>query len=287
MPCDCEACKLEVVPAGTKFECPGHGCTEKQTAQEYLKALVMGAERVHGVEGSFDVDYHSTPRDNDYFDLKRDNTCGYEIATPPVEGRHVMKAFGPLLSKLEEAAKEHGIEFVDKRCGLHCTFDVQDVGVRGVKQILFTALRHQAALVGTQPAYRKNNDTCKFVQGGMALKKAIAREKELSPKGTKANIPPLKDKHYFANFMKVKDRGLIEFRFGGATTDPAKVEAFGVLLECLIDASLRRPAICITNNRKRRLYEEIIKPYEGDERVRKAWKGVLEPELEKAELARV
>lgn len=311
-PCDCLACQIELGVKEKKFQCPGHGCftpkkKKRQQSRAYeafepadLEARDLGTPGaaldwlndtvIKAVDGQFAVKgefrgHRTTPRDNDYWDLKTDGSCGYEIATPPVEGEDVEIAILPVVKAIQMEEQRHGGKRVmDNKCGLHCTFDVRDVGVRGAKKILLMALRHQAALIGTQPAYRKNNQYCKFIQRHPKLKKVLAGVRRPE---TMAMEPATKDRYNFINLSKVYNGlGLIEFRFGGATTEPKQVEAYGVLLECLIEAALRRPKVSAASDRKKKLYQEVIEPFLGDERVKRAWKETLGPALEAAELAR-
>lgn len=294
--CDCEVCRAEQ-PAAVGWKCPGHSCLEMNSGdpRTLLLKVVKRAAAAAGfrTHGNF-TDWRKTERDNEFFDLKTDRSCGYEIATPPVTGKMVEKMLGPVLAALGNLEQMHKTSFATQRCGLHCTYDVQDLGLRGIKQILFTVSRHQAALVGTQPAYRRGNQFCKFLPG-MDHPTGTARErcgcvkcsvsKSTTFESSAWQIPALADHHALVDVAKGK-HGLVEFRFGGATLDLKEIQAYSVLGECVIDASITRPEVSASNNRKRRLYEEIIAPYLKDSRVVEAWEEVLKPRLEKGELAR-
>lgn len=289
--CDCLACRREARGEKKKWTCPGHHCAEGPGASTgFLRRVVEKGAKHFPVEGDF-MHHHTTERDNAFWDLKRDGSCGYEIVTPPIEGGNFGRVIAPLVAAIREEEKRHKLEFMSDKCGLHCTFDVKDVGSRGIKQILFTVVRHQAALVATQAPYRKGNQFCKFIQGGVDFKKVVAKMGSMRRPGMEGQKTMLLERCSHYNLMNltkvVGGKNLIEFRFGGATTDPAQMEAFGVLLECLIDAALNRPKIEVTNNRKRRLESEVIMPYMKDERVQRAWEKYLLPNLEKAELARI
>jgi len=280
--CGCESCNAEKkVKEGGARKCPGHSCAERGTSQ-YLTEIVKNSVEFHEVQGDFSQ-HRRTPRDNEFWDLKTDSSCGYEIATPPLTGGVVEKVVGPVVKALQAEAELHKIEFVGNACGLHVTFDVQDVGARGIKQVVFTMLRHQAALVGTQAGYRRGNEACPFLQNGKDTRREVATVPNI-----KRQLPGRINNRGVMNLSKVQHGSdLIEFRYGGASLDIKEIAAFGVLNECLIQASLHRPEICITNNRKRRLFEEIVKPYIGDKRVEEAWEAVLEPRLKESTLGRV
>ena len=100
------------------------------------------------------------------------------------------------------------------------------------------------------------------------------------------NNPPgfMGDKHKVVNFTKVAKYKLVEFRFGGMTTNLEELLAFGTLAECMVAAG-RRPKYSETGERKKKFYEEVIEPFVDDKRVRDAW-GVLNERLKKADLGR-
>ena len=279
--CNCEICTAERGDeAVAKPVCPGHSCTA-DGLEKYLTDIVKASAEFHGVEGDFRR-HRRTPRDNDFWDLKTDSSCGYEIATPPLEGDLVESVIGPVVKAFQKEEELHRAKFLSNACGLHVTFDVQDVGSRGIKQIVFTVLRHQAALVGTQPEYRRNNRACPYLRTGKGTRRELAKVKNL-----KRELPPEMGDRGLLNLTKVQHGSdLIEFRYGGASLDIKEIAAFGILNECVVQASLMRPEVCITNNRKRRLFEEIVKPYIKDVRVQEAWEGVLAPRLKTADLWR-
>lgn len=283
--CNCIACQVESGKAKDPWECPGHPCCESGETHRYLKDLVVtGARGGYAVQGGFDR-HRNTPKDNDFWDLKTDGSCGFELVTPPMSGEEVPEVLGPVLRKLNESEKLHKTSFIDNHCGLHVTFDVNSVGTRGLKRILFTTLRHQEALVGTQPAYRKNNQFCKPIKPQNGLKKGIAGTVGLEQLKRAGHNIGLDGKYYLINLGKAfNGGGLIEFRFGGATTDAKVMDAFGILCECLIDAALTRPKVTTLKDIKERFFEEIIKPFLSDRRVKRAWESVLYPQLAKVTL---
>jgi hypothetical protein len=281
--CNCKICVREAQTAtAKKLVCPGHPCwrPELGRASEYLAGLVIGS----GIKttGSFE-NWRRTPRDNNYWDLKTDSSCGYEIATPPWTGEAAERELRKGLAPLVELERMHpGWKVQDDRCGLHCTIDVGDQGLRGIKRILLLAARHQSALLGTQPRYRWNNINCrKFGEawlgtvGSPGFKRRVTYLQTMD--GLREIVP---EKYFLVNTKKFQDgEGLLEFRFGGASVQWERVAAYGVLVECLVQAAIERPVVVETGDRKKRLYKEIIEPYIKDRRVQAAWEGVLWPML--------
>ncbi len=283
--CNCVACELEQKVKPKPWECPGHPCMEGRDSARMLRNLVVdGAKGGYAVEGAF-TNHRNTPKDNNYWDLKTDGSCGYELVTPPMQGEEVSEVLAPVLAKINEVEYKHRLVFVDNSCGLHVTFDVQSVGTRGLKRILFSTLRHQAALIGTQPAYRKGNGYCRPIAAGMSVKKTLARATGMKKFSDAGRGMGLDAKYHLINIGKaLRGSGLVEFRFGGASTSVREIEAFGVLCECLIDSALNRPHISDSKDARIRLYKEVIEPYISDRRVKESWESVLYPKLAKAKL---
>lgn len=289
-PCDCKLCLKEKAasekPDAVKLVCPGHPCLEQAHESPTFLAKFLTDAGV-ACHGSFE-NWRRTPRNNDYWDLKTDSSCGYEIATPPWRGavtRDMLENGLKGLVQLEAAHK--GWLLQDDACGLHVTFDISDQGLRGVKRILLMAVRHQSAMLGTQPKYRWNNRNCqKFGEvwlGTMNSPGLKRRITYIQSAGRLQEVVP--EKYFLINTKKFADgEGLLEFRFGGATVDAAKIAAYGVLVECLIQSAIERPAMVDTSDRKKRLYQEIIKPYIADRRVQEAWETVLWPALQDVQL---
>lgn len=304
-PCACEICAEE---RGDKLLCPGHGCVgigaAYPTIQQYMLSVVRTVIPAGKMKGAFNT-YSHTPRDNDYWDLKTDSTCGYEIASPPMRGPDFTKVMGPMLRALNEQEALHNIPFVNERCGLHVTFDVSDLTIRDIRKVLLATIKHQAALLGTQPPARTGNVNCQYYR---ETKRLAVKEgnvvKELGrimlPRRQAASMAKLEDltaheigigaRRMLLNLHKFSNQRLIEFRFGGPTTNLGQMEAFSVMLECLIEAALTAPFVTPADakpDRKKRFYEEIIKPFTSDERVARAWENVLQPALKDAKLLTV
>jgi hypothetical protein len=283
-PCDCKVCLKEQVALALKEkpECPGHPCWDpgKEKSGIFLAGVMMKSGL--DMEGSF-IDWRRTPRDNRYWDLKTDSSCGFEIATPPWTGKMVGEELGKGLAPLVTLEAAHpGWRLQDDRCGLHCTIDVSDQGLRGVKQILLMAARHQSALLGTQPKYRWNNHNCrKFGEAWLGTVNTPGFKRRVTyiqSAGQLREIVP--EKYFLVNTKKFQDgEGLLEFRFGGAVIAAEKIEAYGVLIECLVQAAIEHPVTVETSDRKKRLYKEVIEPFIKDQRVQKAWEGALWPAL--------
>lgn len=289
-PCDCKLClKERVVPAvPEKLECLGHPCLDEGAVAAGWLAELMVAKSGVPVNGAFN-NWRRTPRNNPFWDLKTDSSCGYEIATPPWSGKDARQELEKGLMPLVELERMHPKwKSQDERCGLHCTVDVSDQGLRGVKRILLLTVRHQSALLGTQPRYRWNNGNCRRlgeVWLGTANKPGLKRRiTYVQSAGRLVEVVP--EKYFIVNTRKYSDgEGLLEFRFGGATVDPLRVAAYGILVECLVQAAIERPAVVETSDRKKRLYKEVIEPYIKDPRVQEAWEKVLWPALSEVQLA--
>lgn len=288
--CACEACvQAGLAPATPPaITCPGHPCIQPDVpggSSLYFRDLVhesVGADKCHG---NF-KEWHKTVRDFKRFDLKTDSSCGFEIATPPWTGPDVRPNLGPLLDGICKAEKMHKQSFVTESCGLHCTFDVADLRLRALKQLALFTARHQAALLGTQPQSRWSNTYCKPFKKGRIFRRAIARASDLS--ALVATTPGLNDRFVICNISRLvgNEERLIEFRFGAGTSDIRRVDAISALLECLIEAAISTPVIVSTNDRKKRLYKEVIEPFIGDPRIQQAWEDIIQPALREIELPR-
>ena len=100
--CDCLACKIEKKQEAKVWTCPGHPCVENGHINMYLRNLVVkGARGAYPVKGEFNS-HRNTPRDNDYWDLKTDGSCGWELVTPPMTGLEVPALLGPVLESINE-----------------------------------------------------------------------------------------------------------------------------------------------------------------------------------------
>lgn len=301
--CDCEVCMKERPKDGQKYPCGGHPCVVDGVAP-YLTNVVKGADSPYPVRGDF-TQYTHTPKDNEFWELKTDRSCGFELASPPMAADEMKAVVAPVLDVIVEEERKHRTPYTSPRCGLHCTFDIQDLGLRGLKQILFTVAKHQAAMLATQPPDRKNNVFCAPLKDVGKLMRGLARTHSLAGvrmRDMDEEAPPTVagvDPHVaqliqarqpgrgpIINIAKWQKHGLVEFRFGGATTDWRAAEAYATMLECAIEAAIRRPAVYVPGgrySRKTALFKEVMEPYIKDRRVEAAWE-MMAPRLEEARL---
>jgi hypothetical protein len=80
----------------------------------------------------------------------------------------------------------------------------------------------------------------------------------------------LKDKHMITNFMKVQSQGLIEFRFGGMTTDWEKVVAYGTMAECIVMAAIKG-AVSTKKTGVERFLDATFGPFMENQRVKESF----------------
>lgn len=286
--CRCEWCIQEGFYKPNKAVetgCPGHPCIVKaQDAPDYLAHLVRAVLPSGVVHGDF-REWRKTARNNTTFDLKTDGSCGFEIATPPWSGDRVVGALGPVLSAVQDGEKAHGILFTDSSCGLHVTFDVSDLKLRQLKQLMLTVVRHQSVLLGTQPKSRWGNRFCKPLptRPGNNFRRALAIASNTAT--LIHQTPGLADRFLVLNISRLlNNENLIEFRFGAGTSNIKEVNALSVMLECLIESAISRPRMIVTNDRKKRFYREVIQPFGADPRVQEVWEETLQPRLRDIEL---
>jgi len=294
-PCTCPRCSvLAKTPAAKAPPCEGHSPCIKPGfiggARVWFAGVVKKAANGigHVTAGDFG-DWHKTRRDTEAWDLKTDRSCGYEIATPPMNGEEMERLLGGVLDKIAEAEKAHGTPFHSAKCGLHCTVDVQDLPQRKIRNLFLFTLRHQAALIGTQPPQRAaaTKEYCKYYARGKSVRRSMAARDDWQNWPDQTPNGEVRDKNHLVNFTKVVKDRLVEFRFGGMSTDVKEVAAMGTLVECFVEASLK-PTYDLDpkHGKKERFFNEVIRPFMDDPRVVDMW-TIIKPRLDAADLARV
>jgi predicted DNA-binding WGR domain protein len=158
--------------------------------------------------------------DGQAWDLKRDGSCGYELASPILGGEA-----GVFNSKLAvEKIREVCPTAVNHSCGIHVTIDIADHSPEDLKRLAIGYLRAQEFFYQECAEWRQNNQYCR--RNPIHSLEAIVRtpasqiQKILDLAGGWRNH---ENRYHGLNFTRMFSRKVVEFRMMESTVDIRKV----------------------------------------------------------------
>lgn len=272
--CDCERCKKIAARSKTEVpECKGHPCLEAGVNIErwFAKLLEDGVEPTQIPLIGSGNDWAKSPKSAFIWHFKRDGSCGWELATPPSDGKNMLPMISGVLDVVKKQEEMHGKKFTSAKCGLHCTIGVEDLTQADLVKLVYFVSTHQDALLKTQKVDRERNEHCKKLQYFGDYRKLVSEGFE-----GKHMVAVHSDRRLVANFTRALKDGVVEFRFGSMTTEAKEVAAFGTMIECVVQAAIegRKESKDKTKPKKAQweaFKEAVFVPYMDDGRVRTAW----------------
>jgi aryl carrier-like protein len=133
-------------------------CTDNSRLSSQMIATQMrtalGSTRVNSNVGGW---YHS---DGSYWDVKRDGSCGHEVASPVLRmetdgNNRELKIACNALTDLRPV--------VDRRCGLHVHLECRDYTWQDLQRLMSLWVRYEPFMFELMPVARRNNSYARYM----------------------------------------------------------------------------------------------------------------------------
>jgi hypothetical protein len=102
--------------------------------------------------------WHYT-HNNENWVIKADSSCGLEICSPVLKGRHGLEK---LLSLIKVFGEDEEIK-ADKRCSLHVHINVSDLSDEQLASVIAYWIKCEYFIFSAFPDHRKNSRYCQFI----------------------------------------------------------------------------------------------------------------------------
>lgn len=160
-----------------------------------------------------------------------DSSCGYELVSPPLQGREGLKQ----LSLACEALKKAGAK-ITKSCGLHVHHDVNDLSVSEFTNIfaLYIKLEETIDTFVTESRRANNNQYCNSLAlSSIEKQNTLAKLKEVKAINDITEIFP--SRYVKVNPQSYVKYGTVEFRQHSGTTDYEKIYNWIVFTQRIVE----------------------------------------------------
>ena len=105
--------------------------------------------------------------------VKKDSTCGYEVASYKASGFMDIKNIG----NVAEALRQRGCQ-VSEKCGLHVHADLSDHTQAMAGNLMAWWLKIESVVLQGVPAHRRNNQHCRMMRDKYEVETLIAKDPE-------------------------------------------------------------------------------------------------------------
>ena len=162
--------------------------------------------------------------DGIHWDLKRDSSCGYEIASPIVD------TYTGLLNaaKIVNIVKRFG-GTVNEKCGLHVHVDLNHITAEDFQRIMRFMSRYEDSFFLLADKWRQNNQYCRKLNG-----QAEAVKNDPSGYRQAWNY-----KHFWLNGTHLRGQGTLEFRLMASHLEAEYIVGWTLFLVHTIDYLLK------------------------------------------------
>ena len=199
---------------------------EFTTASRQEVARLMNAKGVDTyVEG-----YNHTTKS--HWKVITDNSCGFELVSPPLKGREGLEQ----LKKACEALNEAGAK-VDSKCGLHVHHDINDYNAKQIANIFAIYVKLETTIDSLVPISRRasNNTFCRSLFRGKSQQVILDKLKKVNSLDDIKNI--WHTRYVKVNFQSYIKYGTIEFRQHSGTIEFEKIYNWILLTQQMVDIS--------------------------------------------------
>ena len=186
-----------------------------------------------------ETNYNTIEQGGDYIKIENDNSCGYEVITPPLKGWSGIIT----LRKILDIINEYGLR-VNSQCGIHIHRDIQDLDFEQLKDIVKFYSIYEPAIDKVVPNSRRANNN----SYAKSLRLDDISNNEYTEQGCLdfyARVNDAKNKDELQRVIGGRYHKLnitektIEFRQHSGSTDFNKIVAWLLLTDAVINRSFR------------------------------------------------
>lgn len=184
-----------------------------------------------GVPCRYEDYNHNTTR---YWKIITDASCGSELVSPILKGREGLEQ----LKKVTEALEELDIK-VDRKCGLHIHHDVNDFGIKEMKNLFTSYVKFEKLFDSMLPKSRRgnNNQYCQTMR-------KYGTEGTLEQLRNAKTITDLQQ-IFYTRYVKLNIQsyvryGTVEFRQHSGTIEFEKIYNWILLTQRLVETATER-----------------------------------------------
>jgi hypothetical protein len=167
-----------------------------------------------------------------YWTLKTDGSCGYEVTTPALasSARNFEAVHRIIHGFRRSIAGQH---VIDRRCGLHVHFSIMDFEAHQIKNLINTFRSYEDVLISLQPPSRHQNSYTERIKTNESLVRSMS-----VPNFSMRNMPLIN--HYSGlNFNRYSQRKTIEIRYGAGSIRENKIVNWVQTLLFLVEHAKR------------------------------------------------
>jgi len=211
--------------------------SQREIAEIIKRALRENghADRPVRVEG-----YGHAGRGNSAWIVKTDSSCGrtcneygVELASPVLSGWEGIDEVRVICEALDAEATRRGVKLVNKRCGVHVHVSADDLGAKGLKNLVQGVKKWEPVFYATQPHSRFRSGWAKEVSVDMARIKKVRTIQDLEDIWESyPNTAGRGTRYHGLNLEPYWRQGSVEFRYFAGTANFEKA-TFNILLAVL------------------------------------------------------